>query len=552
METNKEILRQLVELGNKIFRTLSINEGSYTAAELVKANQTGKSNVRNIWFSFPDGKDKEILSVSYGTFNASFEARNIWFYIWKFEQLCGIKQSQKAHFISAKEEDGAPVCSFIIDIPKRATKLKNFVSSNNLRPYLQMIALLPKHGAMVATDGRVMRWDNVPYYNIVGDVELEYIYINPKDVPNLVGCCEVKVYKDGYNYKTVISNKDGEIYTTSSEYRQPNYIGVIPDVSHDGYIQVTKQGMKDVVSLCKMAKKTLKDAKILLRLSVGSDVAQISTYSECSDNNIDISVSLCHPSKFNALICFDVLNILTISSGWTGGMWLRGCDVTAVFDNSNVNGLDIVLPCYHADIMSDKISGDIKALDRFNPVVDGDNVPDIQNKEIPSKNEDINVSNELPEDSNEDEIKQTDNLPVLYTHPIKSVIEYINILVLLVVSFRDWIFASETEKALSRLEYLAQFGQTDANVVVDTAECVDVLKSSNFEASGQNVYYTKVVDIPDYCVTAKMGMTDIVFVSLCVILVLLKSVYYTIRSVPLHLWNIVTNNVRDGTDMGRN
>lgn len=81
METNKAILSQLIEHGKSVFESLEIKAGTYTAAELVKANQTGNGNARNIWFQYPEGKAKELISVSYGSFKAEFEAQNIWYYI---------------------------------------------------------------------------------------------------------------------------------------------------------------------------------------------------------------------------------------------------------------------------------------------------------------------------------------------------------------------------------------------------------------------------------------------------------------------------------------
>ena len=93
METNKAILTQLIEHGKNVFESLSIPVGTYTASELVKANQTGKGNTRNIWFEYPEGKAKELISVSCGSFKAEFETQNIWYYIWKFEQLNSVKQA---------------------------------------------------------------------------------------------------------------------------------------------------------------------------------------------------------------------------------------------------------------------------------------------------------------------------------------------------------------------------------------------------------------------------------------------------------------------------
>lgn len=78
METNRAILKQLQEAGKHIFDRLDIEPGTYTAAELNQANQTGKSNKRNIFFSYPDGLGDEVIEVSYGTFKAKLKVGSIW------------------------------------------------------------------------------------------------------------------------------------------------------------------------------------------------------------------------------------------------------------------------------------------------------------------------------------------------------------------------------------------------------------------------------------------------------------------------------------------
>lgn len=402
METNKAILTQLIEHGKRVFESLSIPVGTYTAAELVKANQTGKGNARNIWFQYPEGKAKELISVSYGSFKAQFETQNIWYYIWKFEQLNSVKQAEKARFTKVEKEQAKPVCTFLVDIPKRVAKLKSFVSSDTIRPQLCLVALCPSSGSMVAADGIVMRWENVSYHDYTGE-SCEYIYINPKDLANLLGLCSVSVYKDGYTYNTVVTSQTGEVFSCTCEGRHLNYKGVIPMVSDDGYIRLSKDGVKDLLSLCKIANKGNKEAKILFRLSSGSDVIQVSTIGEELETCVNVGVSLCAPSKFNAVICLSVSNVLTVSSGWNGGIWITGCYKPLIFDNDKVDGLDLVCTTLQRGIMCDEIKGDKNALERFNPIKNECDAPTIKKYVKPSKIEDKEV---LPEDKPEP--KETD------------------------------------------------------------------------------------------------------------------------------------------------
>lgn len=403
----------------------------------------------------------------------------------KFEQLNSVKQAEKVRFTKAEKEQDKPVCTFLVDIPKRVTKLKSFVASDTIRPNLCLVALCPSSGSMVATDGIVMRWENVSYHDYTGEV-CEHIYINPKDLLNMVGLCSVSVYKDGYTYKTVVTSQTGEIFSCTCEGRQPNYKSVIPMVSDDGYIRLTKEGVKDLLSLCKIAKKGNKEAQILLRLSSGSDVIQVSTIGEEWGTDANVGVSLCAPSKFNAVICLSVTKILKVSSGWNGGVWITGCDKPLIFDNDKVDGLDLVLPRYHDSIMCDEIKGDKNALNRFNPIKNECDAPTIKEDAKLSKIEDKEV---LPEDKPETEESNvipeckepTKNLPSLYIAPKNVIFGYIKLLVLLVYSFRNWLYEYETAKALSRLEYLTKFSLSGGCAVLDIPEEKECLKTDDLE-----------------------------------------------------------------------
>ena len=554
METNKAILTQLIEHGKRVFESLSIPVGTYTAAELVKANQTGKGNARNIWFQYPEGKEKELISVSYGSFKAEFEAQNIWYYIWKFEQLNSVKQAEKARFTKVEKEQGKPVCTFLVDIPKRVAKLKSFVASDKIRPSLCLVALCPSSGSMVATDGIVMRWENVSYHDYTGEV-CEYIYINPKDLPNMVGLCSVSVYKDGYTYKTVVTSQTGEIFACACEGRQPNYKRVIPMVSDDGYIRLTKEGVKDLLSLCKIAKKGNKEAQILLRFSSGSDILQVSTIGEEWETDANVCVSLCAPSKFNAVICLSVTKILKVSSGWNGGVWITGYGKPLIFDNDKVDGLDIVSPRFHNDMMCDEIKGDKNALNRFNTIKNECDAPTIKEDVKPSKIEDKEV---LPEDKPETEEKNvipeckepTKNVPSLYIAPKNVIFGYIELLVLLVYSFRNWLYDYETAKAIARLEYLTKFSLSDDCAVLDIPEEKECLKTDDLECivscdvSDDSVCVMSDDKDSPY-ITSKC--TDVVFCAVCFVLVVIRVFVCGFSGASCFSLSRITQRIRDGT-----
>lgn len=92
-EFNLQILAKLIEIANYVFdNLLIIKDGVYTAAELYNQKDAlGK----NIVMSF---SDVETHTVEVGTFKCSFKSDRIFFAVWKFEQLCKVKQSDKVRF----------------------------------------------------------------------------------------------------------------------------------------------------------------------------------------------------------------------------------------------------------------------------------------------------------------------------------------------------------------------------------------------------------------------------------------------------------------------
>jgi hypothetical protein len=330
-------------------------------------------------------------------------------------------------------------------------------------------------------------------------------------------------------------------------------------VSDGGYIRLSKDGVKDLLSLCKIAKKGNKEAQILLRLSSGSDVIQVSTIGEEWETDVNVCVSLCSPSKINAVLCVQVSNILTVSSGWNGGIWITGCNKPLIFDNDKADGLDIVLPRFYNDMMCDEIKGDKNALNRFNPIKNECDAPTIKEDVKLSKIEDKKVLPESkPEPEETDVIPEgeepTKNLPSLYIAPKNVISGYIEMLVLLVYSLRNWLYEYETAKTLSRLEYLAKFSLSDDCAVLDIPEERECLKTDDLECIVScDVFDDSVCVMPDnkdipMCVTSRC--TDVVFCVVCYLLVVICVIRSSFGGVSCLLRSIVTQKIRDGTIFG--
>lgn len=553
METNKAILKQLQEAGRRIFDRLDIEPGTYTAAELNQANQTGKSNKRNIYFFYPDGLGNEMIEVSYGTFKAKFKAESIWHYIWTFERLTGAKKDEKARFTKVDGVHENVVCTFNIEIKKHFSKLKNFVSNDDLRPFMRLVGVCPDLGAIVATDGYILRWENVSISDFVGE-RCDYIYINPKDIADMVGLCSVSAYKVGSQYRTVVTNPDGETFIASCEHRQPRYKTVIPTLSNDGYIKLSKESAKALVSYCKTAKKSDKDAAVLIEFRAGSNVAKVRS----SSNQIGdvVELAMMGSSNFNAVLCFKVSRILSMYSGWNGGMWITGCDRPAVIDNSEGDGLTLVGLSYHEDIRCDKLSCSLDAFNRFNSLSD---CPDVEERSNDAKRAEIEekepsgvVESEKVEASPHDDERNT--LPTLYRSEIEcsAMSNFVWIVFRLICAFREWLYNTELRKALARVEYLTKFELSDTCMCIESPEEEECLKTDDFapaDVTQEDTPDVSGIVIPIYIDSVKIDpVTDFIMIAAFVALVVLSvlGVPGFTSVVSCRLRTKVTQRIRDG------
>lgn len=100
-EFNLQVLAKLVEIANVIFAKLTINiEGTFTAAELWE----GKNSLNeNIVIDY-HGTQFDTYTVEVGTFKCSFTPEKVFYLVWKFEQLCRVRQENKARFTYGVEK----------------------------------------------------------------------------------------------------------------------------------------------------------------------------------------------------------------------------------------------------------------------------------------------------------------------------------------------------------------------------------------------------------------------------------------------------------------
>lgn len=92
-EFNLQILAKLIEVANYVFNNLvRVKDGVYTAAELYNE----KDALGNKIYLFFD--DEQTHTIEVGAFKCSFKSAQVFRFVWKFEQLCRVKQSDKVHF----------------------------------------------------------------------------------------------------------------------------------------------------------------------------------------------------------------------------------------------------------------------------------------------------------------------------------------------------------------------------------------------------------------------------------------------------------------------
>lgn len=132
---NEQILTKLIEIANYVFdNLLSVKDGVYTAAELCNEKDALGNK---ICLSY---KEVETHTVEVDTFKCSIPSDRIFFTVWKFEQLCKVKQKDKVHFNKGVDN-------------KEVVKEKAMYYKSNGNDIVSRKKSLEKHSDNIATDG---------------------------------------------------------------------------------------------------------------------------------------------------------------------------------------------------------------------------------------------------------------------------------------------------------------------------------------------------------------------------------------------------------------
>lgn len=320
-EMNIAILEGLKQIANEIFSNeINIVPGTYTAAELAK-EKSAKGDVIEINYIQTNNESILTRSVCVGSFKCEFERKNIFNLIWKFEQLSGTKQKDKARFV--RIEDGKVDLSFSVEITKEMHTLCKCVGNDEERPVMSYVFIDYKKGYLIASNGKHLKACKANISNIEGDAETS-ILINPKDLKLLSGVCSVSV-SDG---KVTISDEAGRAYSVEcSGLKYPNWVSVVPKVSKNNYIKINE--VKEVLSFLKKKEGTFymyaERGHIVTIDFIDSDFGISSQIEVSTENEIPFSFS----------VMFDVKSFQSISQTWNGGLFLNANYKAVVFTDKN-------------------------------------------------------------------------------------------------------------------------------------------------------------------------------------------------------------------------
>lgn len=100
-EMNLAILAELKRIANEVFAKVKVSkDGTYTAAEL----WNGKNSMGEKIEIFYMGTASDVYTAKVDTFEFKVSAEDVFLRLWKFEQLCKVRQADKARFTYGEAE----------------------------------------------------------------------------------------------------------------------------------------------------------------------------------------------------------------------------------------------------------------------------------------------------------------------------------------------------------------------------------------------------------------------------------------------------------------
>lgn len=307
-DINIAILEELKRIANEVFTNeIDIEPGTYTAAELEK-EKSAKGDVIIIKYIKTNNESLLTRSVCVGSFKCEFERNNIFYLVWKFEQLTSVKQKDKARFV--RVETGKADLSFSVEITKEMQLLCKCVGNDPKNPVMSYMFIDYKKNYLVASNGRHLQACKANISNIVGKTEAS-VLINPKDFKQLSGVCSVTVSGG----KITISDEAGRAYNVeSSGLKYPRWALVVPKVSKNNYIKIKEA--EEVLSFLKKKKGTF-----YIYAEKGHKVTVDYKNSE-SGTSSEIEVFTENEIPFAFSVMLDSKSFQTVAQKWNGGIFI--------------------------------------------------------------------------------------------------------------------------------------------------------------------------------------------------------------------------------------
>lgn len=428
-EFNGLILAELVKIANEVFTNeIEIVPGTYTAAELAKLKDANGNEI-NIKYLCVDAKLNitDFRTVQINSFKCSFPVDQVFNLVWQFEKLIGTKQANKTRFTKIEERENI-VCSFDMWIIKEHLNITKLVTKDPLRPAFNYIYLDPYKSALVASDGRTLK----EYPVIIETSGLLpdglKLFINPKHLKEMVGRCSVCVCnQDGGNI-TEITNDKKQTFVCDFAGYFPNYRLVYPHLSKDGFIKIQKSELKAVAGFVKEIAKRNKKSGFSLRTIAGDNKVYLSYNDADSNGHKELCATLEKATLIDIKLGFFASNVISLLSGWTGGVWLVAPDRAAVFDDKTAR-IGVAMPAFINDSICPNLKCKIKALDRAKAPI----IPEKEPVREPEK-----------------------HLPALYVDAQTKTPAFVFALVALIDFISRWFYQDQINKALQRLTMLTE------------------------------------------------------------------------------------------------
>lgn len=395
MEQNEIITAlhtQLKEAAQRVFAELKIRPGKYSATEADKAlNLSGmmdeiaaaryesrqypateQRNAAKIAGVMADldtaGIPDEIITITCEAFNASMPAALVFAKLAEWEKTFKIKTADKAIFI--KEEEGEVIASCVVEFPKEAKHIANYVGADPWKPVLMGVCLDVVNSCIVATDTHVLTEIPVIVSSIEG--ELNKLIIDPKVIKAVAGQrCEIRLIKDAEKNISIRTEK-GDVYTCENiKGNYPNYRRVYPKVNRDGLVEIA-----DIKSLATFAKGVVKQAKsagksepcILIEIPAYSAEGTATYFDDYTQTARSIKFALKGSPRIDVVFGMSAPVLAIVAKNWDGCLWFCDPSRPIVFDNTNTT-CTIAMPMQSdckTELVAGSCAGIVDAIDRRN------------------------------------------------------------------------------------------------------------------------------------------------------------------------------------------